>query len=281
MPRAQRIIELRELKLKEELESLKQERKEQARALKASKKWVSVKKRMPGDEDPFDHISSIKASVLVWRNSRLERGSYDKENKIWYEDDGTCCYIWAKDISEGITHWMDQRWRAGDCWYPPYGPGIKNRILYIWRRFTQGASDMAYDLRPKSWIRGSAQLDKKIVYYRDRKGKLMLGLPENYSAPEGVQKIVCNNVYEAERFSELQRRQERFEDQATMERREEIEGAIQKEWRSNAIRLMEGARNQVNRDFMEAALKRNEEHRPWEFKKESYLHQEGHEDRRR
>jgi hypothetical protein len=273
MPNADRIQTLQS-----ELAALKRQRKEQAIAAKMSRKWVSVKKRMPGDDDPWDWIDSIKAAVLIWRNGHVEHGCYDKENKRWYEDDGTYCYIWAKETTEGITHWMDQRWRTADCWYPPYGPGIVNHILYLWRRFTQGVSDTAHDMRPKSWSMGKAQLDKKVVFYKDASGKIMSGMPENLPAPRGYEKIICNSAHEAERFSELQRRQERFEHRRQQEERGQIEGHFQKEWRSEAYNLMVNARDSKNREFMRRALERNAQRGdPTAFERESYLHAEGFE----
>jgi hypothetical protein len=170
------------------------------------------------------------------------------------------------------TDWMYSKY------VPKHGPGLLNRLRYLWQRFTEGAHDMAYDLRPSGW--GSkAQLDKKVVYYRSKSGKVALGLPEDRPAPKGCEKIICGSVQEAERYSELQRRQERVEHGMTMEQREQVEGSAQKEWRRNAHNLMANARNQVNRDFMEAALKRNAEHKPWQYTRESYLHNEGYEDK--
>jgi hypothetical protein len=64
-----------------------------------------------------------------------------------------------------------------------------------------------------------------------------------------------------------------------MEKREQIEGAVQSEWRKNAQNLMMNARNQVNREFMEAALKRNAEHKPWKYERISFLHSEGFEEK--
>ena len=258
--------------LQSELVALKKERKEQAIALKRSRKWVSVKKRLP-ERGPMR--GSIR--VLAWANGQLEFCWFDDEKIKWDRDNGTWC-VWPEDRVESVTHWMESDWGVKDFYCPPCGPGIVNRILYLWRRFTQGVSDTAHDMRPKSWSRGNVQLDKKPVFYKDSRGKIVTGLPEDRPAPKGFQKIVCNNVQEAERLSSLQRQQEKYEHGRIKEEREQIEGAAQKEWRRNAIRLMENARNQTNKDFMAEALKRNAEHRPWEYTRESYLHAEGHEE---
>jgi hypothetical protein len=167
---------------------------------------------------------------------------------------------------------------TSDYW-PPCGPGFKNRILYIWKRFTQGASNMAQDMRPKGWSR-KAQLDKKVTFYRDRSGRIMTGMPENIPTPKGLERIVCGSVQEAERYSELQRRQERVEHHAEQERRGAIEGQFQKEWRSEAYNLMVNARDAKNREFMRRALERNENRSdPTRYERESFLHSEAYEDR--
>ena len=249
--------------LKSELASLKKQRKEQAIALKKSKQWVSVKRRLPENEDQ---------RVIVWREDHIELCWYSKEK--WYTYNGSF-FLTEKDVIDNVSHWLGTDWMHSK-YSPSYGPGIKNFIRYYWHRLTDKASDVAYDMRPKGWSK-AAQLSQKVVYYQDRYGKVVTGLPEDRPAPRGMQKIVCNNIFEAEKLSELQRRQERSEHGRIKEEREQIEGAAQKEWRRNAIRLMENSRNQVNRDFMEAALKRNAEHRPWEYERESYLHAEGHE----
>ena len=251
--------------LKAELAALKRERKEQAIAAKKEQQWVSVKKRLPENEDQ---------RVIVWREDHIELCWFSKGK--WYTYNGSF-FLEGKDVIEGVSHWLGTDWMHSK-YSPSYGPGIKNFLLYHWYNLTDKASDVAYDLRPKSWSKGNAQLSQKPTFYQDRSGKVVTGLPEDRPAPRGFQKIVCNNVFEAEKLSELQRRQERIEHGKIKEDREQIEGAAQKAWRSNAHNLMANARNQVNRDFMEAALARNAEHRPWEYSRESYLHSEGHEE---
>lgn len=260
--------------LRAELAALKQQRKGQAIAAKKSKQWVSTKNRLP-EHGPMR--GSIQ--VLAWAGGRLELCWFDDVKIKWDRDNGTWC-IWPEDRVEGVTHYMESDWGVKDFYVPLYGPGIVNRLRYLWLWFRYGVNDMAYDLKPKGWSRGNAQLDKKVVYYQNKSGKVSLGLPEDRPAPKGCKKIICNNVFEAERFSELQRRQERSENGRTMEQREQVEGAAQKEWRSNANNLMVNARNETNREFMRAALERNENHKPWEYTRESYLHNEGFEEKR-
>jgi hypothetical protein len=132
------------------------------------------------------------------------------------------------------------------------------------------------------WMTGrrsiNAQLSKKPVFYRDASGKIMSGLPEHLPAPYGFQKIVCNNVFEAERFSELQRRQERVEHRAEQERRSSIEVPMLDEIRSERRTLIANARNNLNRDFLLRAEQMSANRRPpTEYERESFLHAEGYE----
>src|SRR5208337_3162891 len=260
--------------LKAEMKALKRERKEQSLALKKSKQWVKTKKRFPKPLATDGGWFEGTVRVIAWHDGHMDLCWYDEDKNIFQKYNGTMA-VYPEDTVENVSHWMQSDWQIKGFYIPAHGPGIKNFLLCHWENLTGKASDMAYDMSPKSWSRGNAQLDKKVVYYRNRAGKVSLGLPEDRPAPKGCQKIVCNNVFEAERYSELQRRQERSEQRMTMEQREQVEGAAQKEWRSNAHNLMMNARNQVNREFMEAALKRNAEHRPWEYTRESYLHNEG------
>ena len=213
-------------------------------------RWKKVEKRLP---DTDRQVFALAGSCAYL--------AYYREGEWWM----------TYTIKLGdVTRWMEVPGEPKDLEY-----WVK-RLREWWERRkvnAQQASDLL-----TGWTSRNAQLGKKVVYYRDRSGKVVLGLPEDRPAPKGHQKIICNNVFEAERYSELQRRQERVEHGRTMEQREQVEGSAQKEWRRNAHNLMANARNQVNRDFMEAALKRNAEHRPWEYERTSYLHQVGHEE---
>ena len=151
--------------LEAELASLKQRRKEEARVAKIQSRWINAKKQLP-DADTL--------RVLAWADGRMER-CWAKDGK-WYIYDGTF-FLTEKDRIDNVTHWIARDWMYSREW-PKYGPGVKNRLRYIWNMVVYGAQDMAYDLRPKGW--GSkAQLDKKVTYYRDSTGKLMTGLPSS------------------------------------------------------------------------------------------------------
>ena len=250
--------------LKEELVALKQQRKEQAIAAKKEKTWVSVKKRLPENEDQ---------RVIVWREDHMELCWYSKSK--WYVYNGTY-FLQDKDVIDGVSYWQGTDWLTSR-YCPPYGPGIKNFLIYYWYRMTDRASDMVYDLRPKGWSK-TAQLSKKPTFYRDRSGKLMAGLPENIPAPKGYQRIVCNTAAEAERYSELQRRQERVEHRYQQEQRGAVEGKFAEELRSEMRTKMANARNNLNKDFMRRALERMDgKTDPTRYERESYLHSEAYE----
>jgi hypothetical protein len=213
-------------------------------------KWNRIENKLPDTGRKVIALSG-QDTLLAW-----------VENGEWY--------IAARMKLGGVRKWMEM-------------PGEPKDFAYWIRQLKEWWGRRKVNIQETSeylsgWTSRNAQIGSKVVFYRDSTGKVITGLPEKYAAPKGFQKIVCGSVQEAERYSEIQRRQETVENGKTMEEREKIEGAAQKEWRRNATRLMENSRNQFNRDFMEAALRRNAEHRPWEYKRESYLHSEGFEE---
>jgi hypothetical protein len=123
------------------------------------------------------------------------------------------------------------------------------------------------------------QLQTKIIYYYDGvTGAITMGLPEQYPAPYGVQKIVCNTAHEAEVWSARMRRWEAFKQQIEDEQREMIEGPIRDNLRRHIQNLAANARNNMNRDFLLMHLN-NYDKRPNLTRTEriSYLHAEAHE----
>ena len=259
MPRTDRIQTLQA-----ELAALKQQRKEQAIAAKKEQQWVSVKKRLPENEDQ---------RVIVWRDGHMELCWFSK--KKWYAYNGTF-FLQDKDMIDGVSHWQGTDWMTSK-YVPFYGPGIKNFLIFQWYRLTDKASDMAYDLRPKGRSK-DAQMDKKVTFYRDSSGKIMGGLPENIPAPKGYEKIVCGSAMEAERYSSLQRRQEQIEHRYQQEQRGAVEGQFAEELRSEMRTKMANARNNLNKDFMRRALQRMDgKTDPTRFERESFLHSEGYE----
>ena len=263
MASTQAIDRIRELEI--EMNTLKQQHKAEKAAAKVQSQWVNIKKRMPEGE---------AGRVLAWADGHVER-VWHKDGKF-YVFDGTF-FLTDKDKLDHVEFWMQRDWMYTRTW-PKYGPGFKNRLRYYWQIFIYGAQDMAYDLRPKGW--GSkAQLGKKPTFYQDSAGRLMTGLPEFMPAPQGFQKIVCNNVREAERYSSIQRQQEGYEHRSSMEQRAAIEGQMHEQIRSERRTLIANARNNLNRDFLIAANERaDKQGKPWEYQRESYLHSEAHED---
>jgi hypothetical protein len=250
--------------LESELTALKQQRKEQAISAKKEKTWVSVKKRLPENEDQ---------RVIVWREDHMELCWFSKRK--WYTYNGTY-FLQDKDVIDGVTHWLGIDWMTSK-YTPPYGPGIKNFMLYHWYNLTDRASDMAHDLRPKGWSK-TAQLSKKPTFYRDSSGKIMSGMPENIPAPRGFEKIVCGSALEAERYSAMQRRQEQVEHRRQQEERGAIEAEFIGQIRSDRRTLMANARDNKNRDFLRRAEEMSAGRSdPTRYERESYLHSEAYE----
>ncbi len=105
-----------------------------------------------------------------------------------------------------------------------------------------------------------------------------MGLPEEFPAIPGYEKIVCNTAHEAEAWSERMRRWETIKGQMEDEQRELIEGPMRAELRSHIHHLMANSRNNFNREFLRRHLEIYSE-RPdkTKMKRESYLHNEAYE----
>jgi hypothetical protein len=229
-------------------------------------KWIKVDKQMPDAE-------TLRAVVSVHGGER--RAWFSKGQ--WYEYDGTF-FLTEKNKIDGVTHWLPIDWMTSKEW-PQYAPGLRNRMRYFWQRLIYGAQDMAYDLRPNGWGK-TAQMSKKPVFYKDSSGKIMSGMPESIPAPKGYEKIVCGSALEAERYSSMQRQQERFEHRAEQERRGAIEAEFIGQIRSDRRTLIANARNNRNRDFLRRAEEMSAGRQdPTAYERESHLHAEAFEDR--
>lgn len=125
----------------------------------------------------------------------------------------------------------------------------------------------------------NAQLSKKpCFWYNGTTGEILTGMPEEFPAPFGYQKIVCTSAHEAEIWSERQRKQDDFKHSIKQEEREMIEGPMRQEIRSHIQHLASNARNSLNRDFLLRHLSEyDKKPDPWKYKRESYLHAEGFE----
>jgi hypothetical protein len=252
--------------LQAELAALKKERKETKAVEKQERTWINAKKRLPEKPDQ---------RVIVWREDHIELCWFSKSK--WFVYNGTY-FLQDKDVIDGVSHWLGTDWMHSK-YCPPYGPGLKNFLLYHWYMLTDKASDVAYDLRPKGWSK-TAQMDKKVTFYRDSSGKIMSGMPENLPAPRGLEKIVCGSALEAERYSAMQRRQEQVEHRYQQEQRGAIEGQFADSIRSEMRTKAANARNNLNKDFMRRALERMDgKVDPTRFERESYLHSEAYENK--
>ena len=132
----------------------------------------------------------------------------------------------------------------------------------------------------------NAQLSKAIVYYFSNPavyggtGEIIMGLPEQFAAPQGFEKIVCRSTAEAEKWSGRMRVWDAAKEQIAQAyqraRESEQYEKIASEMRTNIA----NARNQINRDFAIQAyenFKKNFEERMQGMQRESYLHSEAFE----
>lgn len=125
----------------------------------------------------------------------------------------------------------------------------------------------------------NVQLAKKLVYWRNPINReLRMGLPEQYSAPWGWEKIVCNTAMQAEWWSEQLRKQDKIREEVKMAEREAIEGPMEKQHRSHIHNLMANAKDNKNREFLRRSLETlDKKPKPWKWERESFLHSEGFE----
>ena len=117
-----------------------------------------------------------------------------------------------------------------------------------------------------------------VFWYNGTTGEIRMGLPEEYPAIPGFEKIVCKTAQEAETWSERMRRWETVKAEMEDEQREMIEGPMRAELRSHIHHLMANARNNINREFLRRHLELYSQ-RPdkTKVKRESYLHSEAYE----
>jgi hypothetical protein len=215
-------------------------------------KWIKIEKRLPEDDRQVLALSGTCAYLSFYR-----------EGDWW---------ISHTIKLGGVNRWMEIPGEPKDFAY-----WIK-RLHEWWGRRKDNAQQTSDWLT--GWGSSKAQLDKKPVFYKDASGKIVTGMPEYISAPQGYERIICNSAHEAERYSELQRQQERVEHGRSQAERGAIESEFQREIRSEMHTKMANARNPKNREFMRRALENNANRKdPTAYERESYLHAEGFEDR--
>jgi hypothetical protein len=250
--------------LKAEIAAIKRERKDHALALKKERTWVNAKKYLPENET---------RRVIAWANEQLERCWFHKGN--FYVYDGTF-FLTDKEILNDVTHWMPTDWMYSS-FVPRCGPGLKNYLRYHWLLFTNRASNMAHDLRPRGWS-NNAQLDKKVVYFTNAAGEIRMGLPENFPATKGFNKVVCNNVHEAEVWSDRLRQYNISKEAQIDARREQVEGEMAKQHRSEIHNLMANSHSKYGKLFLQTHLDRMDKAESRRrMTREEYNHNEGYE----
>lgn len=128
------------------------------------------------------------------------------------------------------------------------------------------------------------QLTKKIVFYfsnpavRGGTGEIIMGMPEQYAAPPGFEKIVCTSTAAAEKWSGRMRVWEETKEKIAQAYQRAQEAEYVKGQRSDMLNKIANARNQVNRDFMIRALENFDKRYEDRFATErtSFLHSEGY-----
>ena len=210
--------------------------------------------------------------VVVWHEDQMKPAWFNGGK--FYSYDGTWFHT-EKDRLDGVEYWNISDWmEAGQC--PSYGPGVKRYLSYWWSRATNKASDMTVKLRHRKL--GNAQLTKKVVYFHNaRTGEIRMGLPEQFPVSKGFDRVVCNSTHEAEVWSDKLRKYNVSKESRHDERREEFEGAIRKEIRSNIQHLMANSHSKIGKEFMGRYLDRMERTDRTRMTREEYLHSEGYE----
>jgi hypothetical protein len=121
---------------------------------------------------------------------------------------------------------------------------------------------------------------KVVFYFNKQINRIMVGFPEEFPAPHGFEKIVCQSANEVDIWSQKMRDQDRRDQEMSDEEREKVEGSIRQMARQELLHKMATARNQMNRDFCRWALEQMdlEDERRKATKRESYMHAEAYED---
>lgn len=105
-----------------------------------------------------------------------------------------------------------------------------------------------------------------------------MGLPEQYAAPPGFEKIVCQTAMQAEKWSQRMRVWEEAKEQMAQAYQRHQEEKQYKELLGEIDHKIANAHNQLNRDFMiqarANAVKRYEDR--FATKRESFLHSEAY-----
>jgi len=131
----------------------------------------------------------------------------------------------------------------------------------------------------------NAQLSKSVTFYFSNPsvyggtGEIIMGLPEQFAAPPGFEKVVCRSTAEAEKWSGRMRVWDQAKEEIAQMYQRKQEEAQFKAVLSEFDHKILNARNNINRDFLirakENAVKRYEDR--FAMTRESFLHAEAYE----
>jgi hypothetical protein len=132
----------------------------------------------------------------------------------------------------------------------------------------------------------NAQLSKPIVYYFSNPavyggtGEIIMGLPEQFAAPAGFEKVVCTSTAAAEKWSNRMRVWEKAKEEIAEAYQRSQEEKQYRETLSDFNHKIANARNAVNRDFLVRAkenfIRRYEDR--FKTERTSFLHLEAYDD---
>lgn len=105
--------------------------------------------------------------------------------------------------------------------------------------------------------KGHNDLRIAVVFYTWPKNgnRITVGFPEQFPAPHGAVKNVCHTAKEVEKWDAALRQQERDDAEKSAEERERTEGPLVKYMDAEFNRLRASARDNKNREFMDASKK--------------------------
>jgi hypothetical protein len=121
----------------------------------------------------------------------------------------------------------------------------------------------------------------KIVFYKWNRGGVIrytVGAPEQYPAPKGAEKIVCESASEVEKYSQILRDQDAADAEISEAERYEREEPVWQALRADLQHRMLNAKNEINREFCRHALMEMDKAEAKRKEvRESYMHVEGFE----
>lgn len=104
---------------------------------------------------------------------------------------------------------------------------------------------------------GHNDLRIAVVFYTWPKNgnRITVGFPEQFPAPIGAVKNICRTAKEVEKWDARLRQQEKDDAEKSAEERERTEGPLVKYMNDEFERLRVSARDNKNREFMDASAK--------------------------